>query len=320
MPLDRGGRLVRSVKNERKSRKTSRNTSARTSARIARIKQPQKSFGKREKFRDDPVSRTFRNMRSWMVFRRPIFVLCASLALFVVVVGLIAGGYAARTIRGVDHGIDALIADAGFGIQNVQITGNTRTPPTTLAAALNIERGQSIFGADLHGARARLTALDWVADAQVKRRYPDTITVNIVEKIPFALWQSPKGVVIVERAGDVITSKNVDQFAKLPKLAGDGGNVGADIVDAVAAHRAISARISVIERIGGRRWNLLLNDGVRVKLPEKDWQKQLDVLEHLIIDKGVLERDISEIDLRSPTHFFFVLKSAPKPDDGGKQI
>ena len=63
-----------------------------------------------------------------------------------------------------------------------------------------------------------------------------------------------------------------------------------------------------------RRWNLILDDGVVVQLPEEDWRKQLDVLERLIIDKGVLERDIVQIDLRSPTHYFFLLKSGEKKD------
>ena len=49
--------------------------------------------------------------------------------------------------------------------------------------------------------------------------------------------------------------------------------------------------------------------GVVVKLPEKNWQKELTTLEHLIIDEGVLERDITEIDLRSKNAIFFMLKS-----------
>ena len=42
--------------------------------------------------------------------------------------------------------------------------------------------------------------------------------------------------------------------------------------------------------------------------------KELDSLEHLIVDAGILERDVSEIDLRSPTHYFFVLRSGEKKD------
>ena len=39
------------------------------------------------------------------------------------------------------------------------------------------------------------------------------------------------------------------------------------------------------------------------------------VLERLIIDDAILERDIAEIDLRSPTHYFFVLKSGEKKQE-----
>ena len=38
----------------------------------------------------------------------------------------------------------------------------------------------------------------------------------------------------------------------------------------------------------------------------------MDALERLIIEDAILERDVSEIDLRSPTHYFFVLKSGEK--------
>jgi len=46
----------------------------------------------------------------------------------------------------------------------------------------------------------------------------------------------------------------------------------------------------------------------------------LDALEHLIIDNAILERDLTEIDLRSPTHYFFLLKSGEKKDvERGKE-
>ena len=38
-------------------------------------------------------------------------------------------------------------------------------------------------------------------------------------------------------------------------------------------------------------------------------------MERLIIDKGILEKDVSEIDLRSPTHFFFLMRSGERKDE-----
>ena len=80
-------------------------------------------------------------------------------------------------------------ADAGFGVYEIHITGNRRVPTDTIMAALGLKPGQSIFTVDLPAARARILALDWIASADVVRRYPDAITVTVVEKRPFALWQ-----------------------------------------------------------------------------------------------------------------------------------
>jgi cell division protein FtsQ len=225
------------------------------------------------------------------------------------IVVLAVAGVIGRTVRAVRGMGDAIVADAGFGVYEIQINGNRRVPTKTIFAALGLTAGQSIFNIDLPAARARILALDWIASADVVRRYPDAITVTVVEKRPFALWQSPQGIAVVERAGGIITTQGVDEFARLPKLVGEGAPAhAADLVDAAMAHRAIAARIAAYQRVSDRRWNLILKDGVVVKLPETGWQKQLDDLENLIVDKGILEKNVTEIDLREPSHYFFLLK------------
>ncbi|MBN9554322.1 MAG: FtsQ-type POTRA domain-containing protein, partial [Alphaproteobacteria bacterium] len=224
-------------------------------------------------------------------------------------------GAVGRAVHGVGDAADAVAADAGFGISEIHLAGNSRVPPESILAALGMRPGESIFGAKLRDARTRILALDWVASVDVVRRYPDSIFVTIVEKRPFALWQSPQGIAVVERAGGIITTRDVDKFARLPKLVGDGApEAAADLIDAVTAHRAIAARVAAYQYVSKRRWNLILNDGVVVKLPELGWQKELGALDHLIVDAGILERDVTEIDLRSPTQYFFVLRGGEKKD------
>ena len=74
-----------------------------------------------------------------------------------------------------------------------------------------------------------------------------------------------------------------------------------------------------MERVSLRRWNLILDDGIVVELPEEGWAGQLGVLEHLIVDKGVLERDIMEIDLRARDNYFFVLRGQKRESVRGNQ-
>jgi cell division protein FtsQ len=310
---------MRSLKIERKARNNPRAKAVRHSARGPREASKVQPGSAR---RDEKPSLT---RRLGFVLQRPILAMSGLLLILVLLAGLVISG--ARTFHGAKTAVSGAAADAGFGVYAIHITGNRRVPTNTIFAALGLKPGQSIFSVDLPAARARIMALDWIQSADVVRRYPDAVTVTVVEKRPFALWQTPPDkdgqphLAVVERSGGVITTREVEKFAKLPKLVGDGAPQAAGaVVDAVLNHRAVSARVAAYERVSGRRWNLILNDGVVVKLPETNWLKELDALEHLIVDSGILERDVTEIDLRSPSQYFFVLKGGEKKDvDRGRK-
>jgi cell division protein FtsQ len=302
---------MRSVKVERKPRRGAVKRPGRRGATAVRAA-PERA-GKRTQNRDEDASGFFSEVKRRLTFRHPILALTLVLMVMTGIAALFAGGKIHTAIASMQNGISEIAADAGFGIRAVHLAGNHRAQPQMIITALGFEPGQSIFAADVHAARQRLLALDWVADAEVSRQYPDSISVSIVEKLPFALWQAANGVYVVERSGRVITLANPDEFSKLPYLIGDGApQDSAEIVDAVSQHRAVSARVRAYRRMSDRRWDLILEDGVVVQLPEDDWVKELDVLEHLIVDKGVLERDISEIDLRQRDYLFFVLKNGDR--------
>jgi cell division protein FtsQ len=280
-------------------------------------------FGRRKK-PPGLIARAFGHVRALLDFRRPMLAMTLGIVVVTALAALFVSGAIGRSVHRANAAVDAFIDDAGFGIAKLHLAGNVRTAPVTIEAALGFTPGQSIFTADLPDARARLLGLPWVAKAEVKRRYPDDIAVRIVEKQPYARYQSPKGLYVVERSGGLITNRDIGAFASLPLLVGDGApKAAAEFVDAVAKHRAIAARVKAYQYQSGRRWNLLLDDEVVVKLPELGWRKELDALDSLIVDKGILERDLTEIDLRSPTQYFFVTKSGEQKDkktDRGRAI
>ncbi len=312
---------MRSVKAERASR-SSRDAAPARSARGGKRAAAQRATGGRAKQRQSLFSRFRQWYGSWLSLRSPMLLLGLGFVGLALLAALLVSGVVGRTIHRAASATDAVVADAGFGISQVHLSGNNRVPPETLLAALGYNLGESIFAVDLRAARERLMALDWVADADVQRRYPDSIGVHIVEKLPFALWKSPDGVVVVERSGKTITHKDVESFAQLPHLTGDSApQQAADIVDVVALHRAVAARVKIYQFVSDRRWNLVLDDGVVVQLPDTGWQKQLDTLEHLIVDNGILERNLTEIDLRSPAQYFFILKNGQSKNiDRGREL
>ena len=302
---------MRSVKVERNPRIARGKAPKRAPRGGTRATELRATFSKRGKSRSRLFARAGQAVRNWLSFRRPMFLLTGGFVVAALIAALFAGGYVGRAVHSFNETIDTLVSDAGLGISEANRAGNVRTAPETILAALGFQPGQSIFAADVQSARWRLMKLDWVAEADVQRRYPDAINVRLVEKLPYALWKSPDGnVYVVERNGGLITKNDVEKFASLPHLAGDGApKLAADLIDAIAQHRAVAARTKIYQRQSDRRWNLILDDGVVVKLPETGWQKELDTLESLIVDKSILERNLTEIDLRSPRYFFFLLKS-----------
>lgn len=297
-----------------RSRSRTRGTAKprRRSARgVSRASQP--SYRRRGRGEPGVFERLWLALRAVFTWRNPAAWLIAAVAFVVVAATLIEGGYVERAGDASRRAVGAVMADAGFGISSIRIEGNARTDPKEILAALGFAPGQSIFEADVRKARHRLLSLEWVADAEVRRQYPGLVTVSIVEKQPFALFETQDGTYVVERSGRTIGMFDPQSFPHLPVLLGEGApQSAAPLVDAVSAHRAVAARVVGYARISDRRWNLLFGDGVVVKLPEDGWQKQLDLLEHLIVDKSILERDISEIDLRVPDTYFFVLRNGQK--------
>ncbi len=257
--------------------------------------------------------------------RRPMLLLTLFLVLAAGIAAAVTGKLIDRAVARTDTAAGTMVSKAGFAVTKLHLDGNVRTKPAEIMAALGLRAGQPIFTVDVREARLRLLQLPWVYDSDVMRRYPDDISIHIVERSPYARWQTEKGLVLVERQGRVILPESSGKFGKLPLLMGEDAPVhAAGFVEAVSAHRGIVKRVTAYQYQSGRRWNLLLDDGVVVKLPEIGWDKELPVLEHLIVDKGILESDIREIDLRNPLYFYFLLRNGAehkeKRSDTGSAI
>jgi cell division protein FtsQ len=301
------------------SPRTRGRTAAKRRSVPSRAAQDRPAFGKRTKFRTDPISRSFRAIKRALNPRSRAFILTVLLAVIGGIVFLFWGGYVHRASAAVNGAFTTIAADAGFEIAAVQLSGNRYTQPADISEKLGFKPSDSIFAVNPRRARERLQALPWVADADVSVRYPDTVSVHLTERVPFGLWQSDHGLYAVDRDGIPITQVSAADFKHLPLFFGGAPENASDLVEAIGTHRAVAARVKAMQRVSGRRWNLVLDDGVLVMLPEQNWEQELGTLEHLIVDKGVLERDIGEIDLRVHDNYFFKLRHpAPAPKSSSR--
>lgn len=233
---------------------------------------------------------------------------------------LAGGGYAAHRAGWGAAGLDlgksrglALSAAAGFAVADVAVAGRGRTGVDDLLAALQVKRGTPILAVSPAEAKARLEALPWVRSASVARLLPDTITVQLTERKPIALWQHGGKFELIDDEGKVLPVSQLGEFSALPVLVGEGApEAGADLLAMLAQEPALRNRVAAAVRVGGRRWNLRMDNGIDVELPEENAAVAWRELARLDRTHGLLERDIRRVDLRLPDRL--VLQNAPQPE------
>ena len=201
---------------------------------------------------------------------------------------------------------------AGLRITDVVIEGRANTPEPLLRAALGVSIGDPILGFSVEMARQRMETLSWVEHATVERRLPNTVVVFLQERRPFAIWQNQAKFVLIDRSGQVVANQNVAEFRQLPLVVGPGAPAAAaPLIDALTDRPDLQKRIVAAVRVGERRWNLRLNNGADVMLPEGHEVQAIDRLMQLQQQHALLDRPLAAIDMRLGDRL--VLR--PRPDE-----
>lgn len=234
-------------------------------------------------------------------WQRPALI---ALAASIVVGGsilLVQSGWAQRQAQRAGNGILALTADLGFSLQSVTIEGREHIGKDELLTALQVERGMPVLALDRHVMAGRLQQMAWLANATIERQLPDTLLVRITERQPLARWQYQNQLRVVDREGAPIAGANVKDFAELPLIVGAGaGERAYELLAALTDYPAIQKVMRAAICVGERRWDLQLEPGVMVRLPEGKEVEALKKLSTLLNDPQILSREVQAVDLRLP--------------------
>jgi cell division protein FtsQ len=224
------------------------------------------------------------------------------------VVGWVIGGHY-DTLRSA-HGTMSNIAArmAGFPVGSVDITGVKDLSKAEVLAASGIAPSGSLLTLDVNDVRAKLKALPLVAEATVRKLYPDKVAISIVEREAFALWQQDGVISVVSSDGTVIDGLRDARFLNLPHVVGPGAQMRAkEYAQILAQVPELREQIRAGVLVSGRRWNIKLANGVEIKLPEIEPAAALKQLAQLDREAKVLSKDIIAVDMRVPGRAAFRL-------------
>lgn len=166
-----------------------------------------------------------------------------------------------------------LVAQPWFALTTIEV--KTPVPHVTEAQIRLVAERQvrgTFFTVDLEQVRASLEKLPWVREAQVERRWPDTLVVSLVEHVPLARWNDHA---LVSGAGEVFVAAVA---ARLPRLFGPEDS-SAEVVAAYRRYQAALAplgmRIDELRLSPRRAWRMRLDNGMVLALGREQTETRL---------------------------------------------
>ena len=198
-----------------------------------------------------------------------------------------AFAYAALTHRGANprqaqpavEEADRLAEMAGLGVRQVFLTGHRMAADKDIFDALDLTNARSLLRFDSRAARDRIERLPWVKSAAITRIFPDTISIEIAERQPFAVWHRSGRALLIDDTGRVLAAAPPSVRAELPHVSGEGAaHKAAEILAAVNRHPELATRLQEAIRVADRRWTLRLTDGPEIHLPAERQAEALQLL------------------------------------------
>jgi cell division protein FtsQ len=158
----------------------------------------------------------------------------------------------------------------------------------------------SSFDLDLEQIRSDIIGLSAVKEASVRIRNGGILQIDVLERQPVALWRSDETLDLVDREGVRLGPVEARTArGDLPLIAGAGAEARIDeALKLFAAAAPLSSRMRGLVRMGERRWDLVLDRGQRIMLPEDGPVQALERVIALSAAQDMLARDLVAVDMR----------------------
>ena len=231
--------------------------------------------------------------------RRAMLKLAVVVILSSVTFGVVKGGHVNDVTAALSDARNAVANAVGFRITSVAINGRHQLTQDEVLAIGGVNGRSSLLFLDAATVRGKLTASPWIADATVLKLYPGHLQIDLTERKAFALWQKDGQLAVIAEDGAVLEPYVTRRFTSLPLVVGAGAETRArDFLAQLAQYPSLSDKVKAIIYVGERRWNLRLDTGLDVRLPEHDVSRALATLVRLDKEQQLLSRDLTAVDLR----------------------
>lgn len=215
----------------------------------------------------------------------------------------------------------AMVAsDAGFEVRRVEVRGVRRLNELKVYERALGERDRAMPLVDIAALRQELLGLSWVEDARVSRQLPDTLVIDIVERIPHAVLRRPDRLVLIDASGHELEPTTPARAKGMVVVAGPGaGRRVVALGRLLEAAPALRPQVAEAEWVGNRRWNLRFRTGQVLALPEGDEVAASALVAFARLDGAnrLLGGKVAAFDMRAPDRIYLRIPGRSDPQEAG---
>jgi cell division protein FtsQ len=162
----------------------------------------------------------------------------------------------------------------------------------------------------------KLTDIEWIKKAHIRRVWPDTILLIVEEQRPVAVWNETA---LLNVNGEIFKPEFDNSSLQLPRLSGVDDHSKVVLAEQKKIDQSINILDLSVEKLTLAEhgsWSAVLSNGVKIKagyeLPEKKISKSLLLLAS--IEGGLIEH-LDEVDVRYPNGVAVTWKAGYKFDE-----
>jgi cell division protein FtsQ len=107
-----------------------------------------------------------------------------------------------------------------FLLRHIEISGNRLLAKEEILDRLGLKHRVNLWQTDPEGLARNLLKLPAIRRVTVERKFPDTLIIQVVEREPLCLVDSPKGLLELDEAGVILSVGRTEAAGTLPVLTG----------------------------------------------------------------------------------------------------
>ncbi len=197
-----------------------------------------------------------------------------------------------------------------FPLRQVVVEGDIKqVTRTQLDDAARSALAGNFLTVDLPAVQAVFEKLPWVRRAEVRRRWPDGVSLTLEEQVAVARWRQADGEsLLVNDRGEVFAAASEQPLPTLAGPEGSAATVLARFRECGQALAPVGLRPTSLTLSAREAWQLRLDDGIVVELGRDEPKNALSerLNRFATYYKAALEKaplTVSVVDLRYPNGF-----------------